>query len=328
MENIIKKYSNTPRNIDLKKICLNPSFGDLTFTASLSTLEKMQLEIIELEDLDYKQYLTENEINQITSAVNSYNNYVQQIQNFNLSQGSPKQTRDNIENSIKSYYQNSFAQQTRNSLIYLRQQVKLDDRTQKDLQQAVVNAKKLEKELNERLSKIRIDEESVAKKSGIVSSKYLSQIFRDRAKKLNDRIRFWSQWVFWLSLGLLIILGVLFKVYLGYVRESEASVKTEFTVFSALSIAVIFYYLKFCMRNYNILNHLVESNTHRANVAETLEAFILSGNGDQDIKAVLLKEAAPAMFTADSTGYLTKDQMEISTPMQELITTFISDKRS
>ena len=40
------------------------------------------------------------------------------------------------------------------------------------------------------------------------------------------------------------------------------------------------------MRNYNILNHLVESNTEP--MSETL-AFILCGNGDQDI-SILLKQ--------------------------------------
>ena len=44
--------------------------------------------------------------------------------------GQSKTNRDNIENSIKSYYQNSFAQQTRNFCLFA-QQVKLDDRTQK-----------------------------------------------------------------------------------------------------------------------------------------------------------------------------------------------------
>ncbi|HVU06682.1 MAG TPA: hypothetical protein VHE10_02750 [Candidatus Paceibacterota bacterium] len=327
MEDVTKKYPNTPRGVDLKKICLNPNFGDLTFSVSLPILEKMQSDVVELEDLDYKQYLTDSEINQITNAVNTYNNYIQQIQSFTLSQGNPKQTRDNIENSIKSFYQNSFAQQTRNSLIYLRQQVKLDDRTQKDLQQAVVNARKIEKELNDRLSRIKKDEESVSKKAGIVSSKYLSQVFREAAERSQTRVAKWFKAIIIFSILLAIVAGLLFYIYVTSIQASDVNIKTEFTIFSVLLIAISFYILRFCVRNFNVLNHLIESNKHRANVAETLEAFITSGNGDLDIKAALLKEAAPAMFAADSTGYLTKDQMEISSPVQELITTFVSDKK-
>ena len=62
-------------------------------------------------------------------------------------------------------------------------------------------------------------------------------------------------------------------------------------------------------------------------MAETLESYITSAESDVEVKNALLKEGAVAIFGSDSTGYLTKDQMEISTPVQEMITTFISDKK-
>lgn len=328
MEDISKKYPNTPRNVDLKSICLKPDFGGLKFSEILPVMEKMKTEIVELEDLDYKQYLTQSEINNITNAVNNFNQQIQQIQGFNLSQPNPRLTRDNIENGIRNYYQNTFAQQTRNSLIYLRQQVKLDDKTQKELQQAVVSAKKIEKDLNDRLLKIKKDEESVSKRAGIVSSKHLSQTFRTAATMMEGRMRRWYFATLLFSVILAVVAVVLFWIYLAFIQgDKESYGITEFTVFSILAIAIIFYILRFCVRNYNVLNHLIESNKHRANVAETLESFIASGNGDIDIKAALLKEAAPAMFSPDSTGYLNKDQMEVSSPVQELITTFVTDRK-
>jgi len=324
---ITDKYPNTPRNVDLKDLCLNQDFGGLKFSASLSILEKMQKEIVELEDLDYKDNLTQSEIDQIESAVANFNAYIQRIKEFSLSLPAPQTTRDEIESGITSFYQTVFATQTRNALIYLRQQLTMSDETEKDLRQTLINAKELESDLQNKLEKIQKDEASVKKGSGIVSSKYLSQVFRDASVNLERRISLWSKAIFGLSLGLFALVAGLFATYWNYIFGMGDGMRSEFAVFSFLLIAIVFYFLKFAIRNYNISNHLAQSNAHRANVAETLESYITGTENDSEVKNALLKEGSTAMFGSDSTGYLTKDQMEISTPVQEMITTFISDKK-
>ncbi len=118
-------------------------------------------------------------------------------------------------------------------------------------------------------------------------------------------------------------------MYVKVIRDvQESGMRTEFAVFSTLIIASIFYFLRLSIRNYNVLSHLAHSNAHRANVAETLENFITSSGGDQETKTALLREAAIAMFQSDSTGYLTKDQIEVTSPVKEMINTIISDKKN
>ncbi len=119
------------------------------------------------------------------------------------------------------------------------------------------------------------------------------------------------------------IVGIAAWLYYHFIKIYN-DLRTEFAVMSAVLIAMLFYALRICLRNYNILKHLIHSNKHRANVAQTLENFINSAGSDTELKSVLIKEGASAMFQSDSTGYLTKDQMEITTPVKELITTFIS----
>ena len=92
---------------------------------------------------------------------------------------------------------------------------------------------KIRKELNERLSKIRIDEESVAKNQVLFQVNiYLK--FLEIGQKLNIESFLVAMGIL-VILGLLIILGVLLK-YIWVMLGKETSVKTEFTVFSALSI--------------------------------------------------------------------------------------------
>lgn len=284
-------------------------------------------EIVELEDLDYKENLTQSEIDQIDNAVANFNFYVKQIKEFSLSVPTPQPTRDEIEHGISGFYQTAFATQTRGALIYLRQQLTLSNQVEKDLQKTLINVKKLEDKLQGKLEKIEKDEKSVEKGSGIVSSKYLSKVFSDASVNLDNRIKLWSNAIFGLSLGLLTLVVGLFTTYWYYIFGMGDGVRNEFAVFSFLLIAIVFYFLKFAIRNYNISNHLAQSNAHRANVSETLESYITGSENDPEVKNALLKEGATAMFGSDSTGYLTKDQMEISTPVQEMITTFISDKK-
>ena len=328
MANIEEKYQSSPRLLDLESICLDARFGDLQFLNSVNFLEKMKEDIVELEDFDYRQYLTTSEINNIESARNQFNDLIKQISDFTISQPNPLDVRNNIQNSVVNFYQSSFASLTRSSLIYLRQQFKLDNKTEKELQQTIISAKKLETELQSKLEKIKEDQASVIKGSGIVSSKYLSKVFKEQANKSEGKILLWSNLILGLSIGLLILVIGLFFIYFFFIRNlNDKGAITEFAVFSTLGVATIFYYLRFSIRNYNVLNHLTQSNSHRANVAETLENYISASNNDQEVKLALLKEAACAMFQSDSTGYLNKDQIEASSPVKEMINTIISDKK-
>lgn len=321
-----ENYINSPRNIDLEKICLNPSFGDLKFEQILPILKRMKLEIIELEDLDYKNYLTRNEINQIENIKKNYSTYIQQISSFNLNQTNPQQIRDGIQSQVNGFYEGPFIQQIRNPLIYLRQMLKINNSDEKEFQILIKNVRKIEEELKKKLENIKKDEASVERKEGILSGQYLSQVFSKQAESAEERSKFWSGIVIALS-GILTItiLGLIWHCLNGKIETIET--KTGYALLSALLVAAIFYLLRFSIKQFNISHHIGQSNRHRASVAETLESFLVAGGSDISIKEALLKEAAAAMFRPESTGFLTKDQIDMSSPVTEMVNNFINDKK-
>jgi len=321
------KYADSVRGVDIEKICLDSKFGELNFSDIVAPIKQMIAEIVELEDYDFRASLTQQEINQIEQARKQVLGYISQIQGFSIAQPNSTQTRNNIVQTVQSYYQNSFAQQTRQHLLYLRDKARLSTKSNEaEYRKLAKELQTLVSEVKEEKKKLEKDKLSVEQGKGIVSSKYLSVKFEEQAKDANDESSRWQKWVFWLSCSMVAVIIVLLSGYIGYVKWIDQTGRIEYAVFSATLIASLFFFLRIVLRNYNITKHISTGNKHRANVAATLEGFLEQANQDADLKAALLKEGSTALFQTDSTGYLTKDQIEVSTPMKEVITTVLNHK--
>jgi len=84
------------------------------------------------------------------------------------------------------------------------------------------------------------------------------------------------------------------------------------------------YHLTQSIRELNVLKNMAASYRHRYIVAKTFISFVDNiANTHADMKDSVTKEAALAMFKRDSSGYLSKNQMEPSnTPVQEVTKIF------
>lgn len=323
-----EKYPDSIKKIDIDSICIDSKFGELNFQPVVVILKQMALEIIELEDLDFRLNLTQAEINQIDSVRNNIKNYVNQIENFTITQANASQARDGIIQNIQSYYQNSFAGQIRPSLLYLRDKVRLNAKSSEtEYRKLATELQKLVSEVKSEKEKLKIDQDSIKQQKGIVSSQYLSEFFDKEStdyktdsqnlKNKFDRLT--------LILGFLVV--VIFLFYFFVIRGfNDDSLKIEFGVLGATFIAILFFYIKVTLREYNISKHIQTGNKHRANVASTLQGFLSQANQDIELKTYLMKEASTAIFQSESTGYLTKDQIEVSTPVKEVINTVMNNK--
>ncbi|MFA7290221.1 MAG: hypothetical protein WC055_15200 [Melioribacteraceae bacterium] len=323
-----EKYVDSVKEINIEDICSNSNFGELNFKSIIDLLKLMVSEIVELENLDYKSNLTQSEVNQIDSARSNLKNYIDQIKNFSISQPNASSVRDGIINNLKSYYENSFASQTRQPLLYLRDKVRLNTKnSETEYRKLAGELQKLVTEVKSEKEKLKIDQDSIRQERGIVSSQYLSEFFNkesDGAKvESNNQKKLFNKLIF--GLGLLVI--IIFIIYLLFVRQfTDNSLKIEYGVISATLIAVMFFYTRVILREYNITKHIQVSNKHRANVASTLEGLLSQTNQDPELKSSMVKEASVAIFQSDSTGYLTKDQIEISTPVKEVVNTVMTQK--
>lgn len=316
------KYGDSVRSIDIEKICLDSKFGELNFVEIVAPLKQMVAEIVELEDYDFRTALTQFEVNQVEQARRQLLSYISQIQGFSIAQPSSTQIRNNIIQSIQSYYQNSFASQTRQALLYLRDKIRLSTKnSEAEYRKLAKELQTLVTEVKQEKAKLEKDKVSVEQGRGVVSAKYLSAQFDQQATNADIEADKWQRWVVKLAVGVVIAVGISAFVYAIFIKNIDSSGRIEYGVFSATFIASIFFYLRIVLRNYNITKHISTGNKHRANVAATLEGFLAQANQDQDLKAALLKEGSMALFQTDSTGYLTKDQIEVSTPIREVINT-------
>ena len=322
------KYPDTIRNVDIDSICTDSKFGELNFQPSVLILKQMAYEIVELEDLDFRSYLTGAEIVQIDGVRNTVKNYINQIESFTITQPNASEARDVIIQSIQQYYDNSFASQIRQSLLYLRDKVRLNTKSSEtEYRKLATELQRLVEEVKVENEKLKLDQDSIKQQRGIVSSQYLSQFFeKESVDYKNDSLKLKYKFN-WLTLLLASLVVVIFLVYFFFIRELDgSSLKIEFGILATTFIAVIFFYVRVTLREYNITKHIQISNKHRSNVASTLEVFLAQATQDADLKIHLVKEASTAIFQSESTGYLTKDQIEINTPIKEVVNTVMNHK--
>jgi hypothetical protein len=321
-----EKYLDSPRNVDITAICTNERFGtDANFKEAIIPLQVMVQNIVELEDLDYKGNLTLAEVNNIDTARITVIRFIEEIKNFSLSASNPIDIRNNIVNQIENYYQNSFAGQTRPSLTYLKEKMRSNARDEEQLKKFVTLNNELEeriKYLKEKEQKVKDDEDSLAQRQGIVSSKYLAKEFTKEAVSSNNKAVDWQKyWVLPLSVSLVVMITGIFWGYFRHIRPlADKYLSIEYTISGVTLVALVFFYLRIVLRNTNVEKHSASLNRHRANVAATIENLLESGSQDQGLRDALLKEGSAAMFNIGSTGYLDKEQMEVSTPLKEAIT--------
>lgn len=322
------KYSDSPRNLDFKSICLDSRFGDLNFENVLPALEAMKSVIVELEDLDYRKKLTQKEVGGIDVSRNQIQNFANQIQNFNLSVSNPQPERDQIQNQIEQFYQNNFSNYTRTPLIFLRQEIKPTQETEKELQKALVNAKNLEGKLQKEFDKIQVEKEKIERGEASIGTQILSLDFQEQFKLHEEQAEKWYKTLKWfyLAISFAPIISFIGYLLIRLCWSDDKILLIEWGILSILIIAIIYYGLNFCSHNFNIQKNLAITNRNKRNVAETFQRFLESEIDDHETKNKFLEAASVSMFESESTGYLSKDQMRISTPVQEMVTKIISNK--
>ena len=68
-EKILQKYPNSPRVLNFREMARTSKIDQLVFDMTLGQLEKMQKAIIQLEDLDYVEHLSPEELNNIVNII-------------------------------------------------------------------------------------------------------------------------------------------------------------------------------------------------------------------------------------------------------------------
>jgi len=326
-----KKIESFP----VKKFALNKDkLGSLTFDEACEYFESLQNLFTELINLDYENKLTVDEANNINQQGEIFlNNHIARLENYDIGQDNAKQLHEQITNEIKNLY-NSFSKGQRSILTYLRQESDLESKDAKDLQQAqqdILTAKKEYKKLNEEL-KTKIDElkskeSTVETGHGKLASTILAKHFDKQCIEHDLNSKTWLKTrnnFFKLIVGLLVVNFIMYFIIffankLGYIPLATKDVFTiEYGIIKLALLSVLSYGLAFCSKNYRIESNLKSVNTHRKNVAQTLDDF-LATNPEAETKSQLIKQGTEAIFKHLPLGYIADEDSHDTGPVNEII---------
>ncbi len=182
------------KNINIKVLALNKDkFGPLIFEESYPRMEGLRSLFVELDELDYKSKLTEEEANNIDSRKKNFITQLTKLNEFDLkSDPNFTNTHDNFERDVIALY-NSASKDFRGILVYLRQEITLKNQSEKELQDQKKQSAKAEKRFNElsaelasKLEKLDAQKQQIETKKGVIASKILAYHF---SKQANDYIK-------------------------------------------------------------------------------------------------------------------------------------------
>ncbi len=336
----IKRESVT--KIDIEKLALNKDFGRLTFKESLPFLRKTQALFKELDELNYQNNLSQEEISAIDIKKDQFIKQLTQLQQFDIGQADSQTVHDNLEQQFINFY-NSTLKGLMTQLVYLRQEIALQSKDERNLQEeqkAATKARKQSEEILEQLKKelnsIRKETKEVAGASGERAAVTLGKHFESQAGEYSSKANNWLTQRSTFFKWLLIIIGVNFILYLFLFITNKLGVRPniapsefftpQYGVVKLALLALLSYAIGFAGKNYNINSNLEAVNKHRKNVAETLSDFLKTKPEAND-RSQLVKSAAEAMFRNSPSGYGSKQESKDDGPIHEIVNNIISSKK-
>lgn len=323
------------KEFPIKKFALNKEkLGSLTFDDACKYFEELQKLFIELIDLDYENKLTPEEVRSINvHGIQFVSNHLSRLENYDINQNNAKELHDNITNEIRNFY-NSLVQAYRSALVYLRQEAGLKNKSEQDLQQAQKDVvaskkeyKKLIEDLTSKIKELEKKEAEVESKHGEVASVLLAKHFENQSAVHNENAGDWltrrNKFFKWIIIILVVNFILYFLIFFankfGKIKLETKNIFTiEYGIIKLALLSILSYGLAFCSKNYRIESNLKSVNTHRKNVAQTLDDFLATNPG-ADTKSQMIKQGTEAMFKHLPLGYISNEDSRDVGPVNEII---------
>lgn len=125
-----------------------------------------------------------------------------------------------------------------------------------------------------------------------------------------------ASWKFWAVRLIITLIGFILVIFFCY--KNCDSVPLTVAVFSGLIVAILFYSITICVKNFFGEMHNYTVNKHKANCLNTFKTLIETA--DKDNTQTILKLATEAIFSHQNTGYLKRESGTGSpSPIIELI---------
>lgn len=298
----LKKQIEQFLQFDKEKLIVRPEWGTITLEEVRSDFDRIYSIVNYLKVLPL-ELLTINAINSIMSVIQDINRLFDSINNFSIESGSPAQQRDQFISQIQSqadslystaspwipflaYQKGDVARNVEALTTSVKEAEKLVDETKGNIEQKG-------KEIDEIIIKAR-------EASASAGAAVFTQDFKKEASNLNDTAKTWLKVTGVLGFVTLIGAALLWHFTEAGLDQGQLwqKITTKIVVLGILVTATVW-----CGRIYRALMHQSAMYQHRALSIQTLQAFSAAAK-DMQIKDAVVLEAAKAVFSSASTGYI------------------------
>ncbi|MDH5367404.1 MAG: hypothetical protein OEW67_10475 [Cyclobacteriaceae bacterium] len=287
--------------------------AETSILSVLSLFKRINVE--ELGEIPY------NLLNTFKGQLEDAISRIDQMINFNPSQGNPVQQRNtliqNIQNQYDGYYQHSMpiiTSQMLNSNDLSIQQARYNQIIEEIEKQKEEDAKKSTKYLEEMERALKSTQDSAAK-SGV--TKY-SALFKDESEIHKTEASFWLK----CTIGIITLIVVASIILIVFFPDNKTEIGqiVQYTVSKIIILSALFFGLSLCNRNFKAHKHNEVVNKHRQNALATFETFSNAAGSDIQTKNAVLIEATKTIFSNQRTGYLSNSsESESSNKIVEII---------
>lgn len=267
--------------------------------------------------------LPEAAADKIIDSLTKCGQTVTKIKEFNIENGSPTGTRDQIITEVKTHSE-QLLNNTKEWVPFLAYQKGDVQKNIEELSGAVNEAKGiLENASKEAAStKKAIDKIVTAAREASASAgvAVFTKDFSDQADSLNGEAKRWL-----IAAGILatstLIAALIFLFVPIDVTKSKAQIFQYLTSKIVLFVVLITSTI-WCGRIYKALKHQVTVNSHRANALKTFQAFV-SAAADESTRDAVLLETTNSIFSSSPSGYLdaTESTSDNSKKVYEIVKT-------
>ncbi|MFZ5906349.1 MAG: hypothetical protein ACOYVJ_02925 [Nitrospirota bacterium] len=298
----LKKQIEQFLQFDKEKLIARPEWGTITLEDVRSDIDRIYSIINYLKVLPV-ELLTINAISSITNEIQQVNGLFDTINKFSIESGSPAQQRDQFISQIQNRADSLYAAASP-WIPFLAYQKGDVARNVESLTASVKEAEILVKEAKTNIDQKGKEIDDIIIKareaSASAGAAVFTQDFKKEASELKETAQIWLKVTAFLG-----VITVFAAAFLWYFTEAGLDqgqiwqkITTKIVVLGILVTATIW-----CGKIYRALMHQSAIYQHRALSIQTLQAFS-SAAKDVQIKDAVVLEAAKAVFSSTSTGYI------------------------
>ncbi|MCF6216983.1 MAG: hypothetical protein L3J58_12540 [Emcibacter sp.] len=304
----LKELLGEVTNYNVKALTTNDDWGTINFNNAEKSLDTIISLLVPAKDFDFSE-VPDSNVNQMISATTAVNDIKNEIAQFDLSQGNPSDTRDQLTIQLNAAVNNLFPAYApwlpflayrrgdiKDSLVNLQKAI---DEAQQELR----TAKEYTKNKKTEVDTIVDAAKTAAAEVGVQS---FTQDFDGQATDAKDAAKKWLM-ASGIFAALTLLASILFISLFAPEEGSSTSTIIQISLSKIVSIGILFTATLWCGKIYKALKHQQAVNSHKAHALKTFQAFVEASN-DPTIRDAVLMETTRSIFSIGASGYLEAGQ--------------------